>query len=83
VRLADRVSDQERLLYAILAPSPQTASLRVWQRSAIKASQELSKLEERFWEGGVEAVELGVQDTLREQDEVLPVGDRSLQRWKI
>jgi hypothetical protein len=53
------------------------------QRSAIKASQELAKLEERFWEGGVEAVtvELGVQDTPREQDEVL--GDRSLQRWKI
>jgi hypothetical protein len=51
------------------------------QRSAIKASQDLAKLEERFWEGGVEAVELEVQDTPREQDEVL--GDRSLQRWKI
>jgi hypothetical protein len=49
--------------------------------SAIKASQELAKLEERFWEGGVEAVGVGgVQDTPREQDEVL--GDRSLQRWK-
>jgi hypothetical protein len=47
----------------------------------VKASQELAKLEGRFWEGGVEAVELGVQDTPREQDEVL--GDRSLQRWKF
>jgi hypothetical protein len=51
------------------------------QRSAIKASQELAKLEEHFWEGGVEAVELGVQDTPHEQDEV--PGDRSLQRRKI
>jgi len=51
------------------------------QRPAVKASQELAKLEERFWESGVEAVELGVQDTPREQDEVL--GDRSLQRWKF
>ena len=37
-----------------------------------KASQELAKLGGSFWEGGpgVEAVELGVQDTAAEQDEV-------------
>ena len=35
-----------------------------------KASRELAKLGGSFWEGGVEAVELGVQDTPPEQDEV-------------
>ena len=35
-----------------------------------KASQELAKLGGSFWEGGVEAVEQGVQDTPPEQDEV-------------
>ena len=35
-----------------------------------KASQELAKLGGSFWEGGVEAVELGVQDTAAEEDEV-------------
>ena len=35
-----------------------------------KASQELAKLGRSFWEGGVEAVESGVQDTPLEQDEV-------------
>jgi nuclear pore complex protein Nup107 len=35
-----------------------------------KASQELAKLGGSFWEGGVEAVEQGVQDTPLEQDEV-------------
>ena len=35
-----------------------------------KASQELAKLGGSFWEGGVEAVELGVQDTPHEQGEV-------------
>jgi len=35
-----------------------------------KASQELAKLGGSFWEGGVEAVEKGVQDTPPEQDEV-------------
>lgn len=34
-----------------------------------KASQELAKLGGSFWEGGVEAVEVGVQDTPPEQDE--------------
>jgi nuclear pore complex protein Nup107 len=35
-----------------------------------KASQELAKLGGSFWEGGVEAVEQGVQDTPPEQDGV-------------
>ena len=35
-----------------------------------KASQELAKLGGSFWEGGIEAVELGVEDTLLEQDGV-------------
>lgn len=35
-----------------------------------KASQELANLGGSFWEGGVEAVEKGVQDTPPEQDEV-------------
>lgn len=35
-----------------------------------KASQELAKLGGSFWEGGVEAVEKGVQDTPPEQYEV-------------
>ena len=35
-----------------------------------KASQELAKLGGSFWEGGVDAVEMGVQDTSPEQNEV-------------
>ena len=35
-----------------------------------KASQDLAKLGGSFWEGGVEAVEKGVQDTPTTQDEV-------------
>ena len=77
------LSDQERLLYAVLAPSPQTASVlksacrtwedHLWAEISImceeKASQELAKLGGSFWEGGVEAVEVGVQDTHPEQNE--------------
>ena len=77
------LSDQERLLYAVLAPSPQTASVlksacrtwedHLWAEISImceeKTSQELAKLGGSFWEGGVEAVEVGVQDTPPEQDE--------------
>jgi hypothetical protein len=80
-RFQSSLSDQERLLYAVLAPSHQTASVlksacrtwedQLWAEISIiceeKASQELAKLGGSFWEGGVEAVELGVRD---EQDEV-------------
>ena len=69
-------------MYAVLAPSPQTASVlksacrtwgdHLWAEISIiceeKASQELAKLGGSFWEGGVDAVELGVQDP-SEQDE--------------
>ena len=82
-RSQSSLSDQERLLYAILAPSPQTASVlksacrtwedHLWAEISImceeKASQELAKLGGSFWEGGVEAVESGIQDTPSEQDE--------------
>ncbi|CAA7264467.1 unnamed protein product [Cyclocybe aegerita] len=74
------LSDQERLLYASLAPSPQTASLlksasRTWEDhlwaeiSVIceeKESMELGKLAAgSFWEGGVDAVEKTAQDLPR------------------
>ncbi|KAJ3503194.1 hypothetical protein NLJ89_g8543 [Agrocybe chaxingu] len=77
---ATNLSDQERLLYASLAPSPQTASLlksasRTWEDhlwaeiSVIceeKESMELGKLAAgSFWEGGVDAVEKTVQDLPR------------------
>ncbi|KAF9448699.1 hypothetical protein P691DRAFT_759710 [Macrolepiota fuliginosa MF-IS2] len=66
----------ERVLYAALAPSPQTLTVlksacriwedHLWAQISImceeKENMELMKLGDSFWEGGVEAVEKGVKE---------------------
>ncbi|KAG2002400.1 nuclear pore complex protein [Coprinopsis cinerea AmutBmut pab1-1] len=75
------LSDQERILYAALAPSPATATIlkaacktwedHLWVQTSIiceeKASLELGRIGGSFWESedGVEAVERGVRDISR------------------
>ncbi|EDQ98148.1 uncharacterized protein LACBIDRAFT_309794 [Laccaria bicolor S238N-H82] len=81
--LSPALSDQERILYAALAPSPQTSNVlklacrtwedHLWAQVSImceeKESQELSRLGGSFWEGGVEAVDKGVNDELDDAEE--------------
>ncbi|KAJ7494494.1 nuclear pore protein 84/107 [Mycena galericulata] len=69
------ISDHDRILYAALAPSPQTSSLlktacRTWedhlwaQISVVceeKQSMEMLRVGGSFWEGGIPAVESGVR----------------------
>lgn len=68
--------DNERILYAALAPSPQTSTIlksacrtwedHLWAQISImceeKESMELRKLGGSFWEGSIEAVEKGVKE---------------------
>ncbi|KAF9448694.1 hypothetical protein P691DRAFT_800405 [Macrolepiota fuliginosa MF-IS2] len=68
--------ENERVLYAALAPSPQTSTVlksacrtwedHLWAQISImceeKENMELTKLGGSFWEGGVEAVEKGVKE---------------------
>lgn len=76
------LSDQERLLFASLAPTPQTATIlktacrtwedHLWAGICIiceeKTSRELSSLSSAsFWEGGFDAVEKGVLDLTEPQ----------------
>ncbi|KAF9530797.1 nuclear pore complex protein [Crepidotus variabilis] len=80
--LSPSLNDQERLLFASLAPTTQTAPLlkassRTWEDhlwadiSVIcedKASRELSRLTPgSFWEGGVEAVDKGFSEAPKAQ----------------
>ncbi|KAF8962886.1 nuclear pore protein 84/107 [Flammula alnicola] len=75
--LSPALSDQERLLYASMVPSPQTTSIlksacRTWEdhlwadisvMCEEKASRELARLATgSFWEGGVDALEKGVDE---------------------
>ncbi|KXN92482.1 hypothetical protein AN958_07429 [Leucoagaricus sp. SymC.cos] len=74
--LNSSLSDNERILYAALAPSPQTSTVlksacrtwedHLWAQISImceeKESEELFKLGGSFWEGGTDAVEKGVKD---------------------
>ncbi|KAF8151524.1 nuclear pore protein 84/107 [Crassisporium funariophilum] len=77
------ILDQERLLYAAIAPSPQTATVlksacrtwedHLWAEISIiceeKESKELANLGGSFWDGDVDAVEKGVLDIPRHQRE--------------
>ncbi|KDR66942.1 hypothetical protein GALMADRAFT_147583 [Galerina marginata CBS 339.88] len=80
--LSPTLSDQERLLYASIAPSSQTASIlktasrtwedHLWAEISVmceeKASRELSRLASgSFWEGGLDALEKGVPQTPNSQ----------------
>ncbi|TFK71838.1 hypothetical protein BDN72DRAFT_816969 [Pluteus cervinus] len=76
--------DYERLLYAALAPSPQTSTIlkagcrtwedHLWAQLSImceeKQSMEMTRLGGDFWEGGPEAVEKGVREVTKEEEEV-------------
>lgn len=76
--------DHERILYAALAPSPQTSIIlksscrtwedHLWAQISImceeKESMEMSRLGGSFWEGGLNAVESGVRPISREEEEV-------------
>ena len=79
--LQPSLSDQERLFFASLAPTQETTTIlksasRTWEDNLWtvicedKASRELSRLTSgSFWEGGVDAVEKGVQDVSKIQEE--------------
>jgi len=82
VGFQSNLSDQERLLFASLAPTPQTATIlktacrtwedHLWAEICIiceeKASRELFYLTSgSFWDGGVDAVEKGMLDIPRAQ----------------
>ncbi|KAF5346850.1 hypothetical protein D9756_010620 [Leucocoprinus leucothites] len=70
------LSENERILYAALSPSPQTSTVlksacrtwedHLWAQISImceeKETMELTKLGGSFWEGSVEAVEKGVKE---------------------
>ena len=80
--LQPSLSDQERLFFASLAPTQETATIlksasrtwedNLWTEISVtcedKASRELGRLTSgSFWEGGVDAVEKGVQDVSKIQ----------------
>ncbi|KIK67022.1 hypothetical protein GYMLUDRAFT_69211 [Collybiopsis luxurians FD-317 M1] len=74
------LADYERVLYAALAPSPQTSLIlksacrtwedHLWAQISImceeKQTMEMSRLSGSFWEGGMPAVEKGVRAVSRE-----------------
>jgi nuclear pore complex protein Nup107 len=75
--------DYERVLYAALAPSPQTSVIlksacrtwedHLWAQISImceeKETMETMRLGGSFWEGGLAAVEKGVTAASREEEE--------------
>ncbi|KAF9469517.1 nuclear pore protein 84/107 [Collybia nuda] len=81
--LNSSLPDYERILYAALAPSPQTSIIvksacrtwedHLWAQISImceeKESMEMSRLGGSFWEGGLSAVELGVRTSSHEEEE--------------
>ncbi|KAJ4468243.1 nuclear pore protein 84/107 [Lentinula aciculospora] len=74
------LADYERVLYAALAPSPQTSLIlksacrtwedHLWAQISImceeKQTMEMSRLGGSFWEGGMSAVEKGARSVSRE-----------------
>ncbi|KAJ7272963.1 nuclear pore protein 84/107 [Mycena rebaudengoi] len=82
--LNPNISDHDRILYAALAPSPQTSTIlkaacRTWedhlwvQVSVVceeKQSMEISRIGGSFWEGGLSAVESGVRVLSAEAEEL-------------
>ncbi|EKM74849.1 hypothetical protein AGABI1DRAFT_80653 [Agaricus bisporus var. burnettii JB137-S8] len=87
--LNSALSENERILYAALVPTPQTstvlkASCRTWEdhlwaqisiMCEEKESMEIGKLGGNFWEEGVEGVRKGVRDVSVEDEE------REEQEW--
>ena len=80
-RIQPNLPDYERILYAALAPSPQTRAIllsacrtwedHLWAQISIaceeKESSEMLKLGGSFWEGGLAAIEKGAR-TLSEEE---------------
>ncbi|KAG5649870.1 hypothetical protein H0H81_001707 [Sphagnurus paluster] len=81
--LTANLPDHERILYAALAPSPQTSAVlkmacrtwedHLWAQISImceeKESMEMAKLGGGFWEGGLAAVEEGVREITQEEED--------------
>ncbi|KAG5640987.1 hypothetical protein DXG03_006451, partial [Asterophora parasitica] len=81
--LSANLPDHERIIYAALAPSPQTSAIlksacrtwedHLWAQISVmceeKQSTEMMKLGGDFWEGGLAAVEKGVRKISSEEEE--------------
>ncbi|KAL1742723.1 nuclear pore protein 84/107 [Schizophyllum fasciatum] len=88
--LSNRIADYDRVVFAALAPSPQTTGVlksacrtwedHLWTQVAVifeeKISTELNRLGGGFWEGGLQAAEAGVQMPTPEEE------DAEEQEWE-
>ncbi|KAI4519168.1 hypothetical protein K525DRAFT_258749 [Schizophyllum commune Loenen D] len=88
--LSTRIADYDRIVFAALAPSPQTSGVlkmacrtwedHLWTQVAIvfeeKISTELNRLGGGFWEGGLLAAEEGVHIPTPEEE------DQEEQEWE-
>ena len=92
-----RIADYDRIVFAALAPSPQTSGVlkmacrtwedHLWTQVAIvfeeKISTELNRLGGGFWEGGLLAAEEGVHIPTPEEEDQEERPRKTRATWKI